>query len=133
MSLSEFAYQCLMTGPSEPQLFPNEEVYVRLQNQEITMEDHDNKKKVKKGNILLTTHRVIYYINEGSTILKSHSYDRQTPTAVFRQVPHLKMESASKYMFLWISVIYSFLIEYFYLLCSIFYDSIYFVPCPTLR
>ena len=53
-----------MTGPNEPQLYPNEEVYVRLQNHEITMEDHDNKKKIKKGNILLTTHRVIYYVSQ---------------------------------------------------------------------
>ena len=30
------------------------------------MEDHENKKKVKKGNILLTTHRVIYFINENA-------------------------------------------------------------------
>jgi hypothetical protein len=51
-----------MAGPSDPELVTNEEVYLKLQNAEVTFEDHSNSKKIKKGNILLTTHRFIFYI-----------------------------------------------------------------------
>jgi len=52
-----------MSEANEPRLLPQEEVYVRLQNNQITYEDKSLDNKIKNGNMLLTTNRVLFYID----------------------------------------------------------------------
>ena len=40
MSFDGIPYPCRMNGPSDPELVRNEEVYLKLQNNEITFEEH---------------------------------------------------------------------------------------------
>lgn len=59
---SGYATKC---EKDEPRLVPQEEVYLRLQSQAITLEDSTKGNgKIKGGNALVTTHRVLFYLGD---------------------------------------------------------------------
>ena len=58
----EGSFQCEMTSPSEPKLYPNESVYNRTNG--ITLMSKKSEQKVHGGTVILTTHRIIY-VHEG--------------------------------------------------------------------
>ena len=59
-----FGNQAAMQEVNEPKLYPQEEVYLRLQNGKVTYEDNDRNTKIKNGHLLLTTHRILFYIDQ---------------------------------------------------------------------
>jgi hypothetical protein len=65
---NEFAklsgYFAPMNAVNDPKMWPQENSYCQFLNNKITFEDNTLSHKIKNGNAMITTHRVMFF-NEG--------------------------------------------------------------------